>query len=187
MRQTIVPRQALLVAVLLSIFLISPPASAQDLFGFLKLFSAPVEREPVYRPYELRSAGERRAIRRPKKVARGDAHPTKVPIRPKVPGEVANPVTELLTDRTLRRGDLVMFPEGFRVFNGQPGSMHALTDFVKVSRAGSVVPSSTRKLLASVRPDSNPAWSTERPNSGGELTGNTKDVEVTGNLGRKRR
>ena len=30
-----------------------------------------------------------------------------------------------------------MFPEGPKVFNGQPGMQHALTDFVPVSRAGS--------------------------------------------------
>jgi hypothetical protein len=45
--------------------------------------------------------------------------------------EVTNPVPDLLTDSTLRRGDIVMFPEGPRVFNGQ-GSKHALTDFVPV-------------------------------------------------------
>jgi hypothetical protein len=141
----------LVIAASLIVLVGSPPAGAQDLFGFFRLFSAPVQTEPVYRPYQSRSDPEGRTIRRPKKLVRGDAPTSKIPIRPKAPGEVANPVTELLTDRTLRRGDLVMFPGGFRVFNGQPGSKHALTDFVPVSQARGVVPSSTRKLLASVR------------------------------------
>ena len=165
----------------------SPPAGAQDLFGLFRLFSAPVQTEPVYRPYQSRSDPERRTIRRPKKLVRGDAPTSKIPIRPKAPGEVANPVTELLTDRTLRRGDLVMFPGGFRVFNGQPGSKHALTDFVPVSQAGSVVPSSTRKLLASVRPDFNRAWSTETANSSSKFAESTTSVEATGTVVRKRR
>jgi hypothetical protein len=166
----------------------SPPAGAQDLFGFFRLFSAPVQTEPVYRPYQSHSDPERRTIRRPKKLVRGDAPTSKIPIpiRPKAPGEVANPVTELLTDRTLRRGDLVMFPGGFRVFNGQPGLKHALTDFVPVSQAKDVVPSSTRKLLASVRPDQNLAWSTEKTQTA-SLLESTRNVEATGTVVRKRR
>jgi hypothetical protein len=151
----------------------SPPVGAQDLLGFFRLFSAPVQREPVYRPYEFQSGGERRTIRRPKKLVRTDAPANKVPIKRKLPGEIANPVTELLADRTLRRGDLVMFPGGLRVFNGEPGSKHALTDFVPLSRAGSVVPSSTRKLLTNIRPDFNHAWSTETANRSGKFAEST--------------
>ena len=165
----------------------SPPAGAQDLLGFFRLFSAPVQTEPVYRPYEFRSNAERRTIRRPKKVIRVDEPTTKVSIKPRAPGEVVNPVTDLLTDKTLRRGDLVMFPGGFRVFNGQPGSKHALNDFVPVSQAGSVVPSSTRKLLASVRPDQNSAWSTETANSSGRFAESSRNVDITGAVARKRR
>jgi len=79
-----------------------------------------------------------------------------------------------------------MFPEGPKVFNGQPGTQHALTDFVPVARAGSVVPQSTRKVLASLRPDWNAAWSTERSTAGGKLAENTRDVETTGGVNRKR-
>ena len=62
-----------------------------------------------------------------------------------------------------------MFPEGPKVFNGQPGTQHALTDFVPVSRAGGIVPHHTRKVLASLRPDWNAAWSTERSTAGGKF------------------
>jgi hypothetical protein len=179
-------RRATALALLVPLTLSAAPASAQDLFGFLRLFSSPIAREPVYQPYELRALPEfeRRTIRRRPKVVR--AEPPKIPIKPKVPGEVTNPVPELLADSTLRRGDIVMFPEGPKVFNGQPGRQHALTDFVPVARAGSVVPQSTRKVLASLRPDWNAAWSTERSTAGGKLAENTRDFETTGGVNRKR-
>ena len=163
----IVAQRLLVTLALLAVSLSSEPASAQDVFGFFRLFSAPVAREPLYQPHDYPDL-ERRTIRRLKKVVRADPPTSKIPIKPKAPGEVTNPVPELLTDSTLRRGDIVMFPEGPRVFDGQAGSKHALTDFVPVARAGSVVPSSTRKLLASLRPDSNAAWNAEK-STGGKL------------------
>ena len=160
-------RRVSALALLVPLTLSASPASAQDVFGFLRLFSSPIAREPVYQPYELRALPEleRRTIRRRPKVVRAD--PPKIPIKPKAPSEVTNPVPELLADSTLRRGDIVMFPEGPKVFNGQPGTQHALTDFVPVSRAGGIVPHHTRKVLASLRPDWNAAWSTERSTAGG--------------------
>jgi hypothetical protein len=174
---------------LVPLSLSAAPASAQDVFGFLRLFSSPPVAREVYQPYDYRPLPdlERRTIRRRPKVVRADPPASKVPIKLKAPGEVTNPVPDLLTDSTLRRGDIVMFPEGPRVFNGQAGSKHALTDFVPVSRAGSVVPSSTRKPLASLRPDSNAAWNAEKSAKGGKLAENTRDVDVTGNVTRKRR
>ena len=179
-------RRVSALALLVPLTLSASPASAQDVFGFLRLFSSPIAREPVYQPYELRALSdlERRTIRRRPKVVRAD--PPKIPITPKAPGEVTNPVPELLADSTLRRGDIVMFPEGPKVFNGQPGTQHALTDFVPVSRAGGIVPHHTRKVLASLRPDWNAAWSTERSPQGGKLAENTRDVETTGGVNRKR-
>jgi hypothetical protein len=179
-------RRVSALALLVPLTLSASPASAQDVFGFLRLFSSPNAREPVYQPYELRALSdlERRTIRRRPKVVRAD--PPKIPIKPKAPGEVTNPVPELLADSTLRRGDIVMFPEGPKVFNGQPGTQHALTDFVPVSRVGSIVPHPTRKVLASLRPDWNAAWSTERSTAGGKLAENTRDIETTGGVNRKR-
>ena len=179
-------RRATALALLVPLTLSAAPASAQDVFGFLRLFSSPTAREPVYQPHEFRALPEHapRTVRRRPKVVRTD--PPKIPIKPKAPGEMTNPVPQLLADSTLRRGDIVMFPEGPKVFNGQPGTQHALTDFVPVARAGSVVPQSTRKVLASLRPDWNAAWSTERSTAGGKLAENTRDVETTGGVNRKR-
>ena len=72
-----------------------------------------------------------------------------------------NPVPELLADSTLQPGDMVMFPEGLRVFSGRPGNQHTLADFEPVARAGRSVSPATRKLLATLPPGSNPAWSAE--------------------------
>jgi hypothetical protein len=163
------------------------PVSAQDIFGLFRLFSAPSARAPAHRYYYAPRyhhapwVVERRRIRRPKAV-HVDEPAVKAPIKPKQPGEVTNPLPDLLADTTLRRGDIVMFPDGPRVFAGQPGSAHALKDFVPASRAGGVLPASTRKLLATVRPDWHPGWSTAKANA---ATG-TPQVETTGALRKAR-
>src|SRR3954468_8774936 len=135
-------------ALLVPFTLSASPASAQDVFGFLRLFSAPIAREPVYQPYELRALPEleRRTTRRRPKVVRAD--PPKIPIKPKPPGEVTNPVPELLADSTLRRGDIVMFPEGPRVFAGEHGAHHTLADFERVGTGDRSVPPALRKVAA---------------------------------------
>jgi hypothetical protein len=169
--------------------LLTPPVAAQDFFGLFRLFSAPQPHYPAYQPYDYRPLPEferRNRVRRPK-VVRTEPTQNKPVIKPKAPGEVTNPVPELLTDKTLRRGDVVMFPDGPRVFNGHAGSQHALSDFVPVSRAGNALPPATRKLLASLRPDINDAWSAETPNTSTKVAGTLQDVETTGNLRRKRR
>jgi hypothetical protein len=174
----------------LSVFpLFASPVAAQDFFGLFRLFSAPQPHYPAYQPYDYRPRPEferRNRVRRPK-VVRTEPNQNKSAIKPRAPGEVTNPVPELLTDKTLRRGDVVMFPDGPRVFNGRAGSQHALSDFVPVSRAGNTLPPATRKLLASLRPDINDAWSPEKPNASTKVAGTPQDVETTGNLRRKRR
>ena len=167
--------------------LFTAPVGAQDFFGLFRLFSAPQPHYPAYQRYDYRPLPElerRSHVRRPK-VVRTEPNENKPAIKPKAPGEVTNPVPELLTDKTLRRGDIVMFPDGPRVFNGHPGSQHTLSDFVPVSRAGNALPPATRKLLASLRPGINVAWSPETPNT--KVAGTPHDVETTGNLRRKRR
>jgi hypothetical protein len=192
------------VALLALSTLSAAPASAQDIFGsFFRLFSAPAARTPVFDHHYAPRFSEPRKIRpRPKavrvdtqatkppmkirarpKVVRTDAPESKTPIKPKAPGEVTDPVPELLADSTLRRGDIVMFPDGPRVFMGREGTKHALTDFVSVSRAGNAVPRSTRKLLAGVYPGRNGAWNAGQP----KLADGASNVEATGALKSKRR
>ena len=167
-------RQAGAAVVILATMAVSAPATAQDFFGLFRLFAPPVYQQPQYQPNL-----ERRIIRRRPKAARVEAP---VAITPKAPGEAIDPLPELLRDRTLRRGDVVMFPDGPRVFIGEPGASHALTDFVPVSRAGRVVSASTRKLLASLRPDRSLTWTTETS----DRLANTPRVHTTGTVSRRR-
>jgi hypothetical protein len=160
------------------------PAQAQGLFDFL--FSRPVARAPAYEPsyYPFAADFDRPAVRRHRpKVVRASSPPVKMPAKPKAPGEVANPVPELLADSTLQRGDIVVFPDGPRVFSGDHGARHSLGDFEPLSQAASLVPPSTRKLVGNLKPGANLAWSTEKPGVTGKVAAaNTRDVDATGSV-----
>src|SRR5919112_822444 len=78
--------------------LLAAPAQAQDFFGFFRIFAPPPAPVPSYQPFER----PRPRLRpRPKPV-----EPIKMPEKPKAPGEVENPVPQLLADSTLRPGDM---------------------------------------------------------------------------------
>ncbi|HEX2053484.1 MAG TPA: hypothetical protein VHJ78_07160, partial [Actinomycetota bacterium] len=96
------------------------PARAQDLFGFFRVLFRPVAPVPAYQPFEYRAVPvpERPLVRPRPKAVRLEQPPIKMPTKPKAPGEVVNPLPELLADSTLRPGDLVMFPDGLRAFTG---------------------------------------------------------------------
>jgi hypothetical protein len=106
----------------------------------------------------------------------------KKPIEPKPMGEIANPIPALLADSTLRPGDMVMFPDGLRVFTGKPGGSHKLTDFKPLAQAGKHLSRATRKLVAHLLPSENIAWNTDAVRSGGKLAANTDDVTTTGSV-----
>jgi hypothetical protein len=163
------------------------PARAQDLFGFFRLFSRPAP-APAYQPFEYRpdAASERP---RPKPRSRPRPAPAeqaviKMPDKPKAPGEIENPFPALLADSTLQPGDMVMFPDGLRVFTGRQGGAHRLADFKPIAQAGKAVSRATRKLVADLHPGENVAWSTDRAKAGGKLAANTPDVESTGSVKR---
>jgi enamine deaminase RidA (YjgF/YER057c/UK114 family) len=113
--------------------------------------------------------------------------PIAMPLKPKDPSEIANPVPALLADATLRSGDLVMFPGGLRVFAGRSGDKHDLTDFEPLARSGKAVPAATRKMVAQLRPGSNAAWSADVVKASGKLALNTQGAEVAGKTKRKSR
>jgi hypothetical protein len=73
------------------------------------------------------------------------------------------------------------------VFNGDHGTRHSLADFEPVSRAASLVPASTRKLVSNLKPSVNMAWSTDKPAAQNKLAVNTRDVETTGSVKPARR
>ena len=86
---------------------------------------------------------------------------------PRSPRDV---LSSLLSDRTLRTGDAVMFPEGPRVFIGNEGGPHSLFDFAPIAEARSVLPSLRRQLM-SLRARADLGWG---------------DVEIIGAAGSRR-
>ena len=94
---------------------------------------------------------------------------------PKTIGEISNPLLALLADETSRPGDMVVFPDGVRVFRGKPGSRHQLPVFVKLTDTAS----SDRKLVARIVIGQNPAWSFETGQPS-KLAKSDQDVDETG-------
>jgi hypothetical protein len=66
------------------------------------------------------------------------------------PARPQKPVT-LMDDDSLRKGDIVVMPEGLRIFAGMPGSRHSLGDFKKPSEVKSLS-KAERKALAGMDP-----------------------------------
>lgn len=182
------PCSILIVALALPFAISAVPAQAQGIFGLFSAFSQPTPQAPQPQSFGYQSdpgfeQPRRKARPRPKPVA-VEKLEVKKPIEPKPPGEIANPVPALLADSTLRPGDMVMFPDGLRVFTGKPGSAHKLADFKPLAQAGKHLSRSTRKLVQHLLPSENIAWSTDAVRSGGKLAANTDDVSTTGSVKR---
>ncbi|MBS7455324.1 hypothetical protein KHP60_23795 [Microvirga sp. 3-52] len=170
-------------------FLISVvPAQAQGIFGLFRAFSQPAAPTPSPQPFEYQpnpalEQPRRKTRPRPKPVAVEQVE-TKKPVEPKPVGEITNPVPALMADSTLRPGDMVMFPDGLRVFTGKSGGPHKLTDFKPLTQAGKHLSRATRKLVAHLLPGENIAWNTDVVRTGGKLAANTDDVSTTGSVNR---
>jgi len=182
------PCSFLTLALILPVTISVVPAQAQGIFGLFRAFSQPAAPTPPPQPFEYQPnpAAEqprRKARPRPKPVAIEQPEINK-PVEPKPVGEIANPVPALLADSTLRSGDLVMFPDGLRVFTGKPGGPHKLADFKPLAQAGKHLSRATRKLVAHLLPAENVAWNTDAVRSGGKLAANTDDISTTGSVNR---
>jgi hypothetical protein len=162
------------------------PAQAQGIFGLFRAFSQPAAPTPTPQPFEYQTdpaveQPHRKGRPRPKPVAIEQPE-IKKPVEPKPVGEIANPVPALLADSTLRPGDMVMFPDGLRVFTGKPGGPHKLADFKPLAQAGKHLSRATRKLVAHLLPGENVAWNADAVRSGGKLAANSDDVSTTGSV-----
>lgn len=62
-----------------------------------------------------------------------------------------DPMTALLKDETLRPGDIVMFPDGPRVFKGGRDAPHKISAF-ESPRNSRLISNTTRQTLASLKP-----------------------------------
>ena len=74
---------------------------------------------------------------------RVEGKPKRVPQRP-----IQDPVAALLNDATLRRGDVVVLPDGPKVFKGKASTPHRLSDFEDVRRTKLVGAKTRRQLTA---------------------------------------
>ena len=100
---------------------------------------------------------------------------------PPDPAKRENPLVSLLQDPTLRYGDIVMFPDGPRVFRGEPGARHSRNDFVALSAAGDVSPA-TRKMVLAMPVGENAAWSSQATAGRGRVAQRVPDVTTTGSI-----
>jgi len=184
------PISIVAMALMLPVAGIAGPAEAQGIFGLFRALSAPPAPAPNPPPLEFRfspAAEQPRKARPRPKPAPVEQAEVKKPIEPRTPGAMDNPVPALLADNTLRPGDLVMFPDGLRIFTGKPGSQHKLADFTPLSQARKALSRDMRRLVAHLLPSENPAWSTDGLRAGNKLASNVKNVETTGSLKRTRR
>jgi hypothetical protein len=133
--------------------------------------------------YERRGFSHRRAARTREQPVR-TAEPAAA-ASPKFPDPAKrpNPLVTLLSDPTLRPGDIVMFPDGPRVFRGHAGAQHASADFIKAAAVRDI-PKSTRRALAAMSVGENSAWSSALTS---QVAQGVVDVETTGALPRKGR
>jgi hypothetical protein len=178
----------LTVALILPFAISAVPAQAQGIFGLFRAFSQPTPPAPPPQSFGYQPDP---GVEQPRRKARPRLKPVvveklevKKPIEPKPMGEIANPVPALLADSTLRPGDMVMFPDGLRVFTGKPGSSHKLSDFKPLAQAGKHLSRATRKLVQHLLPSENIAWSTDAVRAGGKLAASTDDVSTTGSVKR---
>jgi hypothetical protein len=104
---------------------------------------------------------------------------------PPDPSKRENPLAAILRDPTLRYGDVVVFPDGPRVFRGDAGGRHTLQDFVMLSSSRDV-PGQTRKKLLAMPIGENTAWSSDLSARTGKVARSTVDVETTGSVDRVR-
>jgi hypothetical protein len=182
------PCGVLTMVLILPFALSAMPAQAQGIFGLFRAFSQPAAPTPPpqsleYQPDPAVGPPRRKARPRPKPVAVEQVE-IKTPVEPKPVGEIANPVPALLADSTLRPGDMVMFPDGLRVFAGKPGGPHKLADFKPLAQADKYLSRATRKLVAHLLPAENVAWNADAVRSGGKLAANSDDISTTGSVNR---
>ncbi|HEY8566546.1 MAG TPA: hypothetical protein VIL65_13665 [Beijerinckiaceae bacterium] len=81
------------------------------------------------------------------------------PMGPRLP-----PLQVVMQDETLRPGDVVVFPDGPRVFNGRTERTHKASSFEPVGRS-KLVASSARKVLATLPVASGPSRAAPPPSA----------------------
>jgi hypothetical protein len=164
------------------------PAQAQSVYDVLR-FNEQARPASQFVPLSPPSSFEVIEPQRPRRVPRtfreedwvGPPKPV-MPAKAK-PAKEATPkeiVASLMSDPTLQPGDIVVFPNGPRVFRGHGGSRHRARDFEDL-RASRLVDNATRRtVLASTRTTyaQSTTVASTKPQPQRPVQGT--DVEVTG-------
>jgi hypothetical protein len=144
---------------------------------------APRPPRGLYSPYVLdhrfpqrtpRTVREKKREFRKIETAKSDPKPARIP---------SNPHLALMTDPTLLPGDIAMFPDGPRVFQGAPGHRHTDSDFVPFGKAKGLT-KADRKYLTALRTGVNDAWVEASDDT--KVAQNARDIETTGSVSKKR-
>jgi hypothetical protein len=139
------------------LLMVSGTVQAQGLFE--ALFGPPARRAPEVRyvpaPFPSPFQQDYPEFTRPRARPRPETVAVPPPVMPKTakPARVTPDqeiVANLLADATLQRGDIVVFPDGPRVYRGKHGS-RTLRDFEDL-RTSSLVPQNTRQTVLASTP-----------------------------------
>jgi hypothetical protein len=96
-------------------------------------------------------------------------------------------VSSVLSDRTLERGDIVVFPDGPKVFRGRGGAPHRPSDFEDLGQSRLVSKSTRQTVLARTGTTDAPITVAEDDRRRGTgRSADVRDVATTGSIGRKR-
>ena len=140
---------------------LSAPAQAQNffeaLFGGLGFRAPRPAPSPYLAPPPPLYVPQQRSIRRAKPaVATAPVEKTTVPKQARA-ASMAELLRDILDDETLRRGDVVVFADGPRVFVGGGPAPHDMSDFQDIRKSRLVGKNTRTQLLASAgTPDGRP-------------------------------
>jgi hypothetical protein len=95
-------------------------------------------------------------------------------------------VSSFMSDSTLERGDIVVFPDGPKVFRGRGGAPHRLADFEDLRNSRLVSRSTRQTVLAKTGPDDETIEVAER-SAGPKRPAEIRDVAATGSIAPGRR
>jgi hypothetical protein len=139
-------------------------AGAQEITVLYGIRSnGPVDRIPVNPPYHYRIAPRAEPAGPAPRIIEITPGETSAASTPALRGARGNPLADLLSDPTLRAGDIAMFADGPRVFTGASYGSRALSDFAPVASAPRLLPGSLRHYVLSLRPASTEEWAAPEP------------------------
>jgi hypothetical protein len=134
-------------------------AGAQDvtvLYGIRS--NQGVERVPVNPPYHYRVAPRSEHAGAAVRIIAVSPEPASQGFAAVRPARRGNPLVDLLSDPTLRPGDIAMFADGPRVFTGPPHGRRELSDFAPVATGGRMLPPALRDHVLRLRPGWSDTW-----------------------------